>query len=284
MTYSNRKIKQDLRGQKEFLLCIIVSDTTKISHLSTKLFLSSLITKNELSEYLKKKLAQCLTKEYVTVYGNSLLKNVANLDRQLFNEQLDNFTQGEAGTSIVFHVIVVTKRSIQRISGNVLWYGCSPPLLHYFEMISSSTIFKTTEHEYILQKIHEYLTPYIRKALLGFYAIWSNSEISWFLKKSCCVFVTVPNEVLEALTNLGLSNTISVADIQSIELFNSRHIPSKYPRFDNVKMAQVVQTTAGFREITTFLHHCCQINLITAQSCYHHTLSSSRNDNTSHLL
>ena len=99
MTYSNRKIKQDLRGQKEFLLCIIVSDTTKILHLSTKLFLSSLITKNELSEYLKKKLAQCLTKEYVTVYGNSLLKNVANLDRQLFNEQLDNFTQGEAGTS-----------------------------------------------------------------------------------------------------------------------------------------------------------------------------------------
>ena len=230
MTYSNRKIKQDLRGQKEFLLCIIVSDTTKISHLSTKLFLSSIITKNELSEYLKKKLAQCLTKEYVTVYGNSLLTNVANLVRQLFDEQLDNYTQGEAGTSIVFHVIDVTKRSIQRISGNVLWYKCSPPLLDYFEMISSSTIFKTTEHKYILRKIHEYLTPDIRKALLGFYAIWSNSEISWFLKKSCwCVFVTVPNEVLEAVTNLGLSHTISVADIQSIELFVMSYTPDTFP-------------------------------------------------------
>ena len=230
MTYSNRKIKQDLRGQKEFLLCIIVSDTTKISHLSTKLFLSSIITKNELSEYLKKKLAQCLTKEYVTVYGNSLLTNVANLDRQLFDEQLDNYTQGEAGTSIVFHVIDVTKRSIQRISGNVLWYRCSPPLLDYFEMRSSSTIFKTTEHKYILRKIHEYLTPDIRKALLGFYAIWSNSEISWFLKKSYwCVFVTVPNEVLEAVTNLGLSNTISVADIQSIELFVISYTPDTFP-------------------------------------------------------
>ena len=42
-----------------------VSDTTRRSHLSPKQFLSSIITKNELTEYLSKKLAQCMTKEYV---------------------------------------------------------------------------------------------------------------------------------------------------------------------------------------------------------------------------
>lgn len=41
-------------------------------------------------------------------------------------------------------------------------------LLHYFEMISSGTIFKTIKHEYILPKTHENLTPDIRKTLLGF--------------------------------------------------------------------------------------------------------------------
>ena len=67
-----------------------VSDTTSVSHLLMKQFLSLIITKNELTEYLNKKLAQCMTKEYVIVYGNSLLTNVANLDGQLIDEQLES--------------------------------------------------------------------------------------------------------------------------------------------------------------------------------------------------
>ena len=39
-------------------------------------------------------------------------------------------------------------------------------------------------------------------------------------KKSCCyVFVTVPNEVLQAFINLGSSGTPSVADVKPLEVF-----------------------------------------------------------------
>ena len=85
-----------------------ISDITRTSQPFTRQFLSSSITNIELAEYLSKKLAQCVTKEYVIVYGNYLPRNVENLD-----EQLDNYTQQEADTSIVFHAVHVTKRDIQ---------------------------------------------------------------------------------------------------------------------------------------------------------------------------
>ena len=122
-----------------------VSDTTRISHLLTKRFLLSTKTKNELTEYLSKKLAQCTTKECVIVYGNSLLTVVANLAEQLYN-----YSQEEAHTGIVLHAIDVTKRDpftelvVICSDTNVLLL-----LLYYFEIISSSTIFRTTEHEQI---------------------------------------------------------------------------------------------------------------------------------------
>ena len=131
-----------------------IYDTTRTSHPSTKQFLSSRITNTELTKYLSKKLAQYITKEYVIVYRNSLPTNVENLD-----EQLDNYTEQEADTSIVFHAVHVTKRD----PFSELVVVCSDTdvlvlLLHYFEMRSSSTIFKTTEPEYILRKTHENLT------------------------------------------------------------------------------------------------------------------------------
>ena len=84
-------------------------------------------------------------------------------------------------------------------------------------MTSSSTIFKTTEHEHILRKANENLTPHIIcKALLGFDAL---RECDPECNSSWNVFVTVPNEVLQELTILGLSDTLSAADINSLELF-----------------------------------------------------------------
>ena len=89
-------------------------------------------------------------------------------------------------------------------------------------MISSSTIFETMKHEYNLRKTHENLTPDISKALLGFALSGCDQTVKFpgYSKKSCWdVFVTVPNEVLQALTNLSSSETRSVADVKSLELF-----------------------------------------------------------------
>ena len=153
------------------------------------------------------------------LYGNSLPTNVANLDKQP-----DNYTKEETETSIVFHLRDGTKRD----PFSELVVMCSDTdvlfiLLHYFERISSSTIFKTSEHEYTLRKTHENLTPDICKALLGFHALSGCDQTGNILviqKKSCWdIFVTVPNEVLEAFTNLDSSDTCSVADIKLLEFF-----------------------------------------------------------------
>ena len=68
---------QGLTEQKDTLLCII-SDTTTISHLSTKQFLSSIKTKNELTEYLSKKLAHYTTKEFVIIYGMRSIHQISS--------------------------------------------------------------------------------------------------------------------------------------------------------------------------------------------------------------
>ena len=78
------------------------------------------------------------------------------------------------------------------------------------------------KHEYILRQTPENLTPGISKALLGFTLSGCDQtgKFPGYSKKSCWdVFVTVPNEALQALTNLGSSETRSVADIKSLELF-----------------------------------------------------------------
>ena len=72
----------------------------------------------------------------------------------ILDEQLYKYNQEEADTGIVLHAIDVTKRD----PFTDLVVLCSDTdvlliLLHYFEMISSSTIFETTEHKYIL---HQY--------------------------------------------------------------------------------------------------------------------------------
>ena len=90
-------------------------------------------------------------------------------------------------------------------------------------MVSSSTIFKTTEHEYILRKTHENMTPDICKAPLGFHALSGyeqTGEFPNYSKTSCLdVFVTVTNEVWQLLINLGSTDTPSVANVKSLEFF-----------------------------------------------------------------
>ena len=66
--------------------------------------------------------------------------------------------------------------------------------------------------------------------------------------------MTVLNEVLEALTNLGSSDTRSVADIKSLELFVIPFILQtqdsfKYLRFGSFKMTKVFETAAVLTEV-----------------------------------
>ena len=140
------------------------SNATKIDPLETKDFLSSIETKKELTQYLSLKLSQHFVKDYVVVFDNTVLTNIADLDNNL-----RNCNHEEADTGIVLHALDVSKRDpfpelLDFCSdSNVLLI-----LLHYFDKLSSSTIFKTINREFVLREIYENLVPSVCKTLLGF--------------------------------------------------------------------------------------------------------------------
>ena len=186
-----------------------VLDSTKIEHLETKDFLSSIETKQELTKYLSGKLSQHLSKDFVIVLNGNVTSNMSDLDENLFN-----FNHEEADTGIVLHAIDVTKRD----PFSELVILCSDTdvlliLLHYFESLCTSTIFKTVNREFVLRKIHCQLSLNVCKALLGFHAITGCDQTGRFLgytKLSCWeTFLLVDDDVLQGFSQLGSSSQLT---------------------------------------------------------------------------
>ena len=104
--YDPQSLKSNTRANRTKGLSAIrykIADSTKIGHLKTKEFLSSIETKMELTEYLSLKLKETLKIDYVLVYGNCCLTNIS-LDSSLFN-----YNQEEACTGIVLHALDVSR-------------------------------------------------------------------------------------------------------------------------------------------------------------------------------
>ena len=122
-------------------------------------------------------------KHYAVVFDKTVLTNIADLD-----SNLRNYNHEEADTGIVLHAPDVSKRD----PFSELVVSCSDTvvlliLLHYFDKLSSSTIFKTINREFVLRKIYENLAPSVFKALLGFHAISGcdqTGRFSYFSKTS----------------------------------------------------------------------------------------------------
>ena len=180
-----------------------VSDATKIDHLKTKDFLSSIEAKKELTQYLSLKLSQHFVKDYVVVFDKTVLTNIVDLD-----DNLRNYNHEEAGTGIVLHALDISKRD----PFSELVVFCSDTdvlliLLHYFDKLSSSTIFKTINRELVLRKIYENLARSVCKALLGFHPISGCNQagsFSDFSKTSCWeIFLDLPNNVLDKFSSLS---------------------------------------------------------------------------------
>ena len=196
-----------------------VTDSTRIKHLDTKRFLASTETKNELTVYLANKLTCSLENDYVVVEDRTCYTNILDLDISL-----KSYGNEEADTGMVLHAIDTCRRD--KYSG--LTVSCSDTdvlliLLHYFEEIPSTTVFKTTEHCYVLKKIVEKLTYKMQKALLGFHAFSGcdqTGEFHGFTKNSCWdVFENSSNEIFDAFGNLGTTNLTPNIDYPSLESF-----------------------------------------------------------------
>lgn len=145
-------------------------------------------------------------------------------------------------------------------------------LLRYFEMISSSTIFKTT---YANASYQDNLkTPDICKSTPWFsWPKWvqSNREISCLFKKVVLGCLCDSNNRNQVLTNLRSSNTSSVTDIKSLELsvilLYCKHKTFQIPKSGRFKMTYVFQTAAEFTEITTNQHSVSTKNCSSTLLC-----------------
>ena len=153
--YDPKSLKKKFRSNETEGLSAVhykVSDTARIIHCLTKQSLSSILTYN-------KRVCHCTWKLSTNKWSKP-----KQTTRKLQWRRTKNI-------GIDWHAIDVKKRDLF----SKLVVMCSDTdvllILHYFEMTSSSTIFKTTEHKCIFWKTYENLTPDICKAFLGFYAL-----------------------------------------------------------------------------------------------------------------
>ena len=219
--YEKKSLKANTRANrnKNVPVQYKITDATKIGHLKTKQLLSSIETKNELTAYLSHKLRSELNMDYVIVYGRTCLTNIADLD-----PELQTYNHEEADTGIVLHCIDISKRD----PFTELVVSCSDTdvlliLLHYFNQLCTTTVFKTLHQQMNLRMMYESFSPRRCQSLLGFHAITGCDQTGKFYghsKKSCWnVFMDAPDEIIDALAKLGDLTEFTDADAESLEKF-----------------------------------------------------------------
>ena len=147
--YEEKSLKANTRAKepKAFLFSIRSQIQHKLDISWQSNFFQQSKQKNELTEYLSSKIQLQLDIECAIVYGMTCVTNISDLD-----PELKNYTHEEADTEIVLHAIDVCKRD--PITDSVI--SCSNTdvlliLLYYFDELSSSMIFRTTQHDITLQ-------------------------------------------------------------------------------------------------------------------------------------
>ena len=108
------------------------------------------------------------------------ITNIPDLD-----PSLRNYLHEESDTGMVLNALDVSKRD----PFTDLVISCSDTdvlliLIHYYEQLTSSIVFKTTVHSYFVREIYENLSPSIRHTLRISHLYWmrSNRKIFWFWK------------------------------------------------------------------------------------------------------
>ena len=102
--YDKKSLKSQTRSKRTHGVSVQyrVRDEAQIGHLTTKQFLSSIETKNELTAFLSHKVADAMVSrgvEFVIVYGTTCNTNIIDL-----NPELMVYNQEEADTgTIIFH-------------------------------------------------------------------------------------------------------------------------------------------------------------------------------------
>ena len=159
-----------------------------------------------------------MIKDFVVVYDETVFTNIPDLDDSLYD-----YNHEEADTGIVLHAIDASQR--HRFMELVML--CSDTdvlliLLHYFDRLSSTTVFKTINREFHIRKIHDKLSADLCNGLLGFHALSGCDQTGKFFgyfKATCWgIFLSLPVAELKEFSNHS-SSTLTSSTIDSLERF-----------------------------------------------------------------
>ena len=138
----------------------------------------------ETKQFLTRRLAGYLNKEFVIAFERTCVTNIPDLD-----SDLKEYGQEEADTGIVLHATDVCKRDpFTELTISCSYTDVRLILLNYLDQLPSTTTFKTTHHQYNLHSIYEKFTPPVCIALLGFLAMTGSDQtgkFNGFTKKTC---------------------------------------------------------------------------------------------------
>ena len=131
------------------------------------------------------------------------MSNISDLD-----VNLKDHCHEEADTCIVLHSLDVAKRNP---FSDLVVYCCDTDvlllLLHYFDDLCSSTVFRTTNRDIRLRTLHSHLCPERCTSPLGFHAVTGCDQTGKFVgftKKTCWkVLVDASPDVTSAFRSLG---------------------------------------------------------------------------------
>lgn len=204
-----------------------VSDTTNIANVSLKKFLSHNSTKDQMTEYLSKKILNISTrtgKNVVVSWRDQVRASMPEMHPSL--SRLMN-SQEEADTKIILHSIyakdmkasklLIFAQDTDVLVLSVSWY-CRLPSLSCFVPNNRDIV--------NIGDIHKALGQLKSEALLGFHAISGCDTTGILAGKGKAsfwkAFVAATENQLEALKNLGRKEALTLFDQQQLESFICR--------------------------------------------------------------
>ena len=113
-------------------------------------------------------------------------------------------------------------------------------LLHYFESLCSSTIFKTVNREFVLRKIHNPSTFECLQGFVGFPRDYQTGRFLGYTKLSCWKTFLLVDDVIQGFSQLGSSSQLTSDVLKSLE----KYIEQLYCRN---KVPQYIQSLADLR-------------------------------------
>ena len=220
-----------------------IGDTTKIQHITMKRLLSHTKTKDELTDYLSKKMmedAENTGNKFVVAWR----QNVSYTTEDIYADS----SHEEADTKLIFHSVAASENGAKTLHVYSPDTDVFVLLLRRYPLLCNSTSFITgvgkKQRQIDLKPIYEAVGPDKISALPGFHAFTGADVTGSFSgkgkRKWWTAFMDAEEDVISALTELGTSNEVNENVYVGLEKFVCSLYTPKTKIFDIGKVRWMI--------------------------------------------